>query len=173
MLTLIIAIIGAITGILALIIQFVEYRKSKVKLKVCLDIKKSFYTSGDNTYKCKYFGVLSVKISNCSSLPITIDEAEIECDNNVCKYFNENKKINNRHVYDKHSFTEIELYEQAKLPIRIECYDTIFLSFIFPFFDEFINKKFNYILKTPRKDYKFKFKLNNFESLFKNKEREE
>lgn len=36
MITLIIAIVGAITGILAIILQYIEYRKSKVKLKVNL-----------------------------------------------------------------------------------------------------------------------------------------
>ena len=42
MTTLIIAIIGAITGVLALILQYIEYKKSKVKLKVNLDEKNHF-----------------------------------------------------------------------------------------------------------------------------------
>ena len=78
------------------------------------------------------------------------------------------KHINKKHVYDKQSYTEIVLFEQAKLPYRINCYDTTFLSFIFPFFDEFINNKFEFILRTPRKEYKYKFKLNELEEMFKN-----
>jgi len=166
MITLIIAIIGAITGILALILQYVDYKKSKVKLKINLNDKKSFYTTGDNTYKCKYFGVISVKISNCSSLPITIDETEIRYDKIIRQYFNREIKVNKKHVYDDKSYTEVTLFNQSKLPLRIECYDTIFLSFIFPFFDEFINNKFEFILKTPRKEYKCKFKIKKFEELF-------
>lgn len=166
MVTLIIAIIGAITGVLALIIQYVDYKKSKVKLKVLLEDRKSFYNTGDTTYKCKYFGVISVKISNCSSLPITIDEAEIKFNEVKRLYFNDKKNINKKHIYDNKSFTEIRLYEQPQLPLRIDCYDTVFLSFIFPFFDEFVNKDFNFILRTPRRDYKHKFKLNEFESIF-------
>lgn len=166
MITLIIAIIGAITGVLALIIQYIDYKKAKVRLKVRLLENKSFYSTGDDSYKCKYFGVISIKISNCSSLPITVDEAEIKYNEIKRFYFNKKKSVNTRHSYVNNSFTEVSLYEQPHLPIRIDCYDTVFLSFVFPFFDEFINKKFNFILKTPRKDYKYEFELNEFESLF-------
>lgn len=168
MITLIIAITGAITGVLALILQYIEYKKSKVKLKVNLDEKKSFYSTGDTSYKCKYFGVISIKISNCSALPLTIDEAEIKYNDVLLHYFSKEKHINKKHVYDKQSYTEIVLFEQAKLPYRINCYDTTFLSFIFLFFDEFINNKFEFILRTPRKEYKYKFKLNELEEMFKN-----
>lgn len=175
MITLIIAIVGAITGILAIILQYIEYRKSKVKLKVNLVENKSFYstgnTSGDTNYKCKYFGVISIKISNCSALPITIDEAEIKYNEILRPYFSKEKAVNKTHKYDKQSYTEVVLFEQAKLPYRIDCYDTTFLSFIFPFFDEFINNKFEFILKTPRKQYKYKFKLSNFEEMFKKSRR--
>lgn len=167
MITLIIAIIGAVTGMLALALQYIEYKKTKVKLKINLDKRKSFYTTGDNTYKCKYFGVISVKISNCSSLPITIDEAEIIYDKIVRKYFNKEIMINKRHNYDDQSYTEVILFNQSKLPLRIDCYDTVFLSFIFPFFDEFINNEFKFVLKTPRKEYKYKFKIREFEEIFK------
>ena len=77
MITLIIAIIGALTGIIGLIIQFIEYKKSQVRLKIKFIDEKSFYTTGSTSYKCKYFGVISLKISNCSSLPITLDEVKI------------------------------------------------------------------------------------------------
>lgn len=168
MTTLIIAIIGAITGVLALILQYIEYKKSKVKLKVNLDEKKSFYSTGDTSYKCKYFGVISIKISNCSALPITIDEAEIKCNDILQPYFSKEKHVNRKHIYNKQSYTEVSLFEQAKLPYRVDCYDTTFLSFIFPFFDEFINNEFEFILRTPRKEYKYKFKLSEFEEMFKN-----
>lgn len=46
MITLIIAITGAITGVLALILQYIEYKKSKVKLKVNLDEKNHFILRG-------------------------------------------------------------------------------------------------------------------------------
>ena len=171
MITLIIAIVGAKTGILAIILQYIEYRKSKVKLKVNLVENKSFYSTGDTSYKCKYFGVISIKISNCSALPITIDEAEIKYNKVLRPYFSEEKTVNKTHTYDKQSYTEVVLFEQAKLPYRIDCYDTTFLSFIFPFFDEFINNKFEFILKTPRKQYKYEFKLSNFEKMFKKSRR--
>lgn len=164
--TLVIAIIGAITGIASLIIQYVDYKKSKVKLRVNLDERKSFYNTGDKLYKCDFFGVLSLKISNCSSLPITIDEAEIKHNGIKRIYINEKKQINNSHKYDDNRFTEISLYEQPQLPLRIDCYDTVFLSFVFPFFDEFIDKEFEFVIKTPRKDYKYTFKIKDFESIF-------
>lgn len=171
MITLIIAIIGAITGVLALILQYIEYRKSKVKLKVDLVDNKSFYSTGNTSegtkYNCKYFGVISIKISNCSALPITIDESEIKYKKILRSYFSKEIKVNKKHVYDNQSYTEVALFEQAKLPYRIDCYDTTFLSFIFPFFDEFVSTKFEFILKTPRKQYKYKFKLNEFEEMFK------
>ena len=168
MLTLTIAIIGAITGVLALMLQYIEYKKSKVKLEVNLNDRKSFYTTGDNRYKCKYFGVISIKISNCSSLPITIDEAEIKYNKISHEYFNNEIKVDKEHNNNDRSYTEIQLFNQPKLPFRIDCYDTAFLSFIFPFFDEITNNKFEFILKTPRKEYKSKFKINEFEEIFKN-----
>lgn len=89
--------------------------------------------------------MISIKISNCSALPITIDEAEIKCNDILKPYLSREKHINKTHIYDKQSYTEVSLFEQAKLPYRIDCYDTTFLSFIFLFFDEFI-------LRTPRKE---------------------
>lgn len=165
--TLIIAIIGAITGILGLIIQFIEYKKSNVRLKMIIDEKKSFYVPNiDKYYQCDYSGVVTMKISNCSSLPITIDEAMITCDNRILMYLNCEKKIKNEYKLDEDKSIIIKVYKQPILPLRIECYDTIFLSFIFPFFDEIKEKKFEFILKTPRKDYKKNIIIKDFNLIF-------
>ena len=122
MITLIIAIVGAITGILAIILQYIEYRKSKVKLKVNLVENKSFYstgnTSGDTNYKCKYFGVISIKISNCSALPITIDEAEIKYNEILRPYFSKEKAVNKTH--NMTSKVAQKLYYLSKLNYHIE-----------------------------------------------------
>lgn len=167
MITLIIAIVGAITGIVSLLIQFNEYRKSNVKLIVEIDDRKSFYTTGSKNYKCEFFGVISLKISNCSSLPITIDEVSISCESKTLRYFNKKIEVDKKHNYSENSYSEIKLYEQRELPLRIECYDTLFLSFIFPFWDDIGSKKFCFNIKTPRKNYKYFYKLNDFKRKFK------
>lgn len=167
MITLIIAIIGALTGIIGLIIQFIEYKKSQVRLKIKFIDEKSFYTTGSTSYKCKYFGVISLKISNCSSLPITLDEVKINSSKHCIKYFNKNIQVDKSHKYSNNSFTEITLYDNAKLPLRIDCYDSIYLSFIFPFWDKIESNQFNFNIITPRKNYKYIFRLTSFESKFK------
>lgn len=159
--TLIIAIIGAITGILSLVIQFVEYSKSNVNIIMKIDERRTFYNEIENknqtVYRCKNMGVISLKISNCSSLPITIDEAKIIHNDNNILYLNSKKTINCGKVMDDKRILSINLYEQANLPLRIECYDTVYLSFIFPFIDNIIESESEFVLITPRRNYKEKF----------------
>lgn len=168
MITLIIAIIGAVTGIVALIIQFVEYKKSSVKLVIEIDEHISYYLKNTNeTYKCEYIGVISAKISNCSSLPITIDEVIIVLDNYKVKHEPKMTKTTLEVKKGENTYTYLTINDKPKIPLRIECYDTVFVSFAFPFFDKFLNEKFELQLLTPRKTYKKKIELEEYITKFK------
>lgn len=139
--TLIIAIVGAVTGIIALIIQFVEYRKSAVKLKVQINDENSYSMPTGNKY---IIGSVSAKISNCSSQPITIDEVFAVLGKNRIEHLNVNEQ------------------KEDEIPRRIDCYDTTFITFHFCWFDDFVNKEFELHLITPRKIYKRKVKVKEY-----------
>ncbi len=157
--TLTIAIFGATTGIISLIIQFIEYRKSKVKLRIKIEDRYTYYTTGDSSYKCEYFGIVSLKLSNCSALPITLDEVFVKTNYYNKKHIKELTNFNTSVPAKNGGSYDLRPFKSADLPLRIDCYDSVFISFRFPFFDEYINKDIELVLVTPRKEYKMKINV--------------
>jgi hypothetical protein len=116
-----------------------------------------------NEYDSEKAAVISLKISNSSSFPITIDEVYIK---NHTKIFHNNgftfapieiKLENNK-------FTYLPPKTIAKIPLRIEPYDTVQISFRFPFFKGSDN--FKLFLSTPRKNYSLRVKLLEYHELY-------
>mgnify|MGYP001658431838 CR=1 FL=1 len=167
---LILGIIGAITGSLALIIDFFNYKFYMPKL-ILKPLKNSYFLDKENVkeitnYNSKRIAIISLKISNSSAHPITIDEVFIKNFQNIIKHYNDFKitvpqiQIGN----NPKTYTYINPEKIATLPLRMEPFDTQYVSFRFPFFDD-CNLTFKLVFVTPRKNYSVKVNLLEYHEL--------
>ena len=165
---LILSIIGVVTGSLALAIDFFNYKFYLPKL-IIKPLRNSYIIKSEDipnlTFKTTKIAVVSVKISNSSAHPITIDEVYVEEASNN-KHYNDLKFQIPRVLTDE--VNRIETYispeKIAIIPLRIEPFDTQYVSFRFPFFNN-TNPSFKLVLVTPRKNYSVKVKLLEYHEL--------
>ena len=167
-LELILSIVGVITGSLALAIDFFNYKFYLPKL-IIKPLRNSYIIKSEDipnlTFKTTKIAVVSVKISNSSAHPITIDEVYVE-EASKNKHYNDLKFQIPRVLTDE--VNRIETYispeKIAIIPLRIEPFDTQYVSFRFPFFNN-TNPSFKLVLVTPRKNYSVKVKLLEYHEL--------
>lgn len=189
---LIIALIGAITGTLALIFQVLEYLLQKPNIECELDdILDSYWISGDgldliNTSEpTGYFiknsdvVVISLKITNTKSIPITIDsvyKGDIPVSIPNDWNFNDPEvpfqfsKLNSS-IHD----IEVPLLhaDKHRFPLRIDGYDSVKTAIVFLVdpSKSSINdpKSVELSIKTPAKTFSFQCEVTNFEEHLKHK----
>lgn len=173
----IISILGFLISLISIAIHIINFRYVLPRMKFEIQ-SNSFYCTAEDfkvkNFDSKYFAIISVKISNLSLHPITIDDA----------YLNE-YVLNNSHfnsikfevleipnpkpfkflkVGETHSYSIIP-YESATLPMRINGFDTVLCSFKMSF-DKDINRKHHTLfISTPRKVYKVPLSLKEYRSL--------
>lgn len=168
---LLLGIIGSITGVFSLLLQFLDFKSLVPKLRVTINKERSFFYTDedqiivDNNYLTKHFAAIAVQIENISSTPITISSV----------YLKENKKsfIKYPHANDfKLKDPEVQINDisrfiltlpnSLKLPFRIDRYDSIYLLLKFPFIPDCDAPTL--FFETPTKKYSWKAKLSSFRS---------
>ncbi|WP_306583711.1 hypothetical protein [Fusobacterium ulcerans] len=166
---LILSIIGVITGSLALIIDFFNYKFYLPKL-IFKQLKNSYILNKEDIdiiYSTKKIAVISAKISNSSAHPITIDEVFIKHSENI-KHENDLTFKTPEVIIEKNEnvikYTYMKPNQIAILPLRIEPFDTQYVSFRLPYFDDH-KSKFKLVFVTPRKNYSAKVKLSEYHEL--------
>lgn len=134
-----ISLFSVFISAVALIINYLNYKRYAPKLKFKFLIEKSCLIPKSirqlDGYKTDEFVVISYKISNTSAQPITIDEVTAQAIDH--KGF---PKIHQEFTFDKisHQFSNTLMFNfnpnpPAKLPLRIQPYDSAYVSFRFPF----------------------------------------
>lgn len=129
-----IACYGAIISTVVAIVQLYNFFKSRSLLSLDLDpMHGSYYINRDSciqiNYQGKYFLILSVKLSNKSSVPITIDGVYLLNSNNKKFYSNSNIKLQIRF----HNGHDIPFNEDSlNFPLRLNQYDSKKGTLIFP-----------------------------------------
>lgn len=177
-LTTFLSTIGLILSLVSLTIHYLNYRSSQSRMKFKVQPNSYYCKTKDfsiTNFESEYFAFISVKISNVSSLPITIDEVYL------------NKRILNGGHYNELKYTvpgipnpnfinivstpnetisySIDPLSDAELPLRIEPYDTKSHCFKIPF-DEHINiSQHTMFFSTPRKVYKVRLTLKEYHEL--------
>lgn len=182
--TLLIAIWGAITGTIGLILKALDFKEAKPNLKFELDkTKTSFYTdvSNINWDNIHYSGnwdsaIINVVIKNKGRQPVTISNIEAK------EYFsigNNNPKYHWRDVNlmrntlvrfikknDKDQVTtwlNLKYANTAELPLRMEAFESKSIRITVPFVDKSLSK--GHTLKcflkfiSVDKEYKFNFSV--------------
>lgn len=181
--TLIVAIVGAVTGLLSLVIQLLIYLLKKPKISCTLDLEDDSYWIEGSRLTLKEnrdrnlreiidrenIIVLSLEISNLNSIPITVTDI-----------FKDNMPISIRFNFEqpiiklksnliKMEFTLINP-DQLPLPLRLNGYDSVRTSIWFlTSKDESDIQDASITLKTPFKDFSFSFKVKSAEETLKNK----
>jgi hypothetical protein len=166
-LTTVLSIIGALTGTSGLAISFRDFWLSSPKLKIELDIQNSSYffnvkDLGDTGFVTNRSAIVSVKISNASSFPITIDRIFVK----KKKYFSFHsirfsttpREIN----VSPGRYTAYNVSKPLDLPLRIEPFDVIYGSVRLPFAEKLITEnkmKCNITFSTSRKLKRLKVSL--------------
>lgn len=169
----VIAIIGAFTGSLGLFLQTIGYLLKRPKIKCEKDTLFDSYwdkssnlmieshpiSTAESIYKSTDLIAISLIIKNKRNLPITIESIEIK------NGFKSSPDVKFKNPHFKNGFYLIPAKEN-KFPIRLDCYDVINLSVIYLLYPQDDNSKQNIksrketvIVKTPYKNFKFKFKI--------------
>ncbi|EFD04294.1 hypothetical protein HMPREF0631_1346 [Peptostreptococcus anaerobius 653-L] len=177
-LTTFISTIGLILSLVSLTIHYLNYRSSQSRMKFEI-LSNSYYCKAKDfsitNFESEYFALISVKISNVSSLPITIDEVYLNERFLNGGHYNELKYTvpeipNSKFIsyfktpHEALSYS-IEPLSDATLPLRIEPYDTKSHCFKIPF-DSHINRKSHKLfISTPRKTYKVDLTLKEYHEL--------
>jgi hypothetical protein len=154
----VIGTVGLLLSIVSLVLQYFSYKRYEPKLVIKEDgysftFNPSEYpiSVNDNKYTSGKAAVVSVKISNISANPITVDAVWIESTFRIMhrpfkSYDFELKIGENRYV-------SLAVRQAAVLPVRIAAYDTQYLSFRFPFYDSG-PENYTMHIETPKKAYK-------------------
>lgn len=173
-----ISTVGLVLSLVSLAIHYLNFRYTQSRMKFKIQPNSYYCNAKDfsvSGFESKYFAFISVKISNLSSLPITIDEAFLNYYILNGGHFNNLKfevpKVKNPkyiNAFETPNETvscSIYPYIPATLPLRIEPFDTILCSFKMPF-DSHINKKSHKLfISTSRKTYKIRLTLKEYHEL--------
>jgi len=168
--TLLIAIVGCITGVGSLVLQLSTYLLTAARLKINIDDSSHSYFFNSNDfklqgYKTNFSAVVSLVISNKSSYPLTIDNIYITSKKikYKMKHSNDFKFQPQSIPLGENSFSSHSPSKPINLPLRIESFDTIFASVRFPFFEQMVDNNdlsnpsnFKLMISTPRKVYRHK-----------------
>lgn len=174
----ILSLSGFIISVISLAIHYFNLRYLLPKMKFTIQTNSYYFKGKDfkvTNFESEYFAVISLKISNLSKLPITIDDAYLnyyilngghynDIEFEVPEVYNP-KYISIFKTPNENISYTISPYTPTTLPLRIEPFDTILCSFKMSF-DSHINRKSHKLfISTPRKTYKVDLTLKEYHEL--------
>ncbi|EGS9998316.1 hypothetical protein I9Y31_000505 [Clostridium perfringens] len=171
-LSLILSLIGCITGCAGLAINFHKFLTEQFKLKVCFsEINDIFFNKLENSNcETNFQGVVLINFVNKSSSPVTIYDIEAKIGDKILTH----RKYQETHFTlisevfsaSKRKLLEFPMDKQIELPLRIDSYDSYEGFLFFPFFPDTINKHeiINFTFKTTKKIIHKKHKMLKFET---------
>lgn len=162
-LSMIFSVIGIVTGLVALILQYINYKQQTVKLVFKL-VEKLSFTANITEHplpllKSTEHAILCIRISNCCAYPITIENVDAKRIDKGAPH--EHLFIDERVKFILPSYDEdghkvsLRLYPQAELPLRIDAFDSKYVSFLFTNADD-LQKPYLLTFETPRKKFTFR-----------------
>ena len=142
MLTIVLSIIGAITGFAGLAINFYKFLSERFKLKIIFSETDNIFFPKlkDSICKTNYQGIIRMNIINKSSSPVTVYDIDIFCNN--LKITNRKYETNEIVLLDevwsanKYSSLVFPMDKQFTFPLRLESYDSYEGVLFLPFFPD-------------------------------------
>lgn len=178
--SLIVAIIGCATGLISIIIVLINNIFQIGKQRFSLSEKrKSYYFKSDETnikgcYNTKICATVSIKATNQSSYPITIDEVVIQNKNLKAYHYNDFSFDYIEVPTAPNIVTSCDTEKLATLPLKLDPFETKYFAVGFPFFENLVltygeEIKAKLIVTTPRKKYKMNIFVPEYYSFFPNR----
>lgn len=179
--SLVFSCIGSLTGVSSLCVVAYNnaFQRGKQTFKISEQRGTYYFPASDTKvkgcWKPTYCAVVSIKAINNSSYPITISNAEIRKEGSSARHYNEFAFDN---IYIKESQdgeTWKDTEPNAKLPLKLEPFETKYFSFSFPFFKSFVSQygediDVELIITTARKEHKIKVVIPEYYGLFTNRD---
>lgn len=135
--TFVIAIVGCITGVCSLVLNFYKaiIEKPKLKIEVLMPNSNGFTQNQDKTYKCKTILCIHLSFSNVGTYPVSISNIFLQSLN--CKI----KPVSDyKHNYgiakDNVNSKAFHFYPFCELPKFIGVGEIAQVTLLFPFADE-------------------------------------
>lgn len=175
-LTFYLSIIGAITGISGLLLNFFDYWKTRPRLKAEIIHEKTFFFDKSDeikpnlskSYRTNRAAVISIEIQNASVHPVTLSKITVSQNSetfSIRNAFSSNMKYNIIQKGDTiTSYSEIIFDDPITIPIRLEAYDSTSGTLRLAFLENAVLDSNNNIpvvvsLFTPRKTFKIEVSL--------------
>ena len=175
-LTFYLSIIGAITGISGLLLNFFDYWKTRPRLKAEIIHKKTFFFDKSDeikpdfseSYRTNRVAVISLEIQNASVHPVTLSKISVSQNSKIYSIGNAFSSSMKYNIIRKNdtitSYTEIIFDDPITTPIRLEAYDSTSGTLRIAFLDDAVLDSNNNIpvvvsLFTPRKTFKIRVSL--------------
>lgn len=179
-LSLILSIIGCVTGVASLLINFYKILIERSKLDVKFhDELRQYFDKLENlsSFDTKFQGFVYITFVNKSSLPITIYGIDTFCNNK--QFFH--RKYDEKNIelvtdfYSNNYFTETkrntyEMSSQVVLPLKLEPFSAFSGFMFFQVLPDVIEETQNidFTIKTTRKTLKRSCSINKFETRIHN-----
>lgn len=175
--TQIIALIGCITGICSLVLNFYKIlsEKPRIKFEDYRFYLNGFYDNDDGTYESNKILIINLRILNISIFPISLKGTMIKYNNLILEPHPEYKLNRISFKHDDKSGIHYTIDKQIIFPLTIEPMQIINCSLVFPFadelfriYDEDAHKPMEIDLNLLTANKKLKFKTKIFELTEKN-----
>lgn len=167
---LILGIVGSVTGVVALLIQLFDFRSYIPKLKFKIDKDRCYvFDKSDielERYRTEKFCLIPLQIDNVSAMPTTITAVSLNNPSKTQAPFphDAQMRIPQPNIsIGENTFITIDIPKTMDLPIRINAYDSLYLSFRFPFMPD--SNSVTLCLETPTKNYSLKVALTEFHTV--------
>ena len=134
---LVISIVGCITGIISLLIVILYNTFQIGKQKISVSERRGTYYFDSSVTKIKgasgvkYCAIVSLKVTNQSSYPITLDNAYIKTRSN---YHLDEFRYDDIIVINNRGESWIDTEAIVRLPLKFEPFETKYFALAFPFF---------------------------------------
>lgn len=171
-LSLVLSIIGCITGVASLLINFYKVLIERTKLSVEFDQNQCLYfdkLESYSDYNTKFQSFIYIRLINKSSNPITIYNIQTHCNDKEIFHHSYNGSTIELVFFKNPNRTTIKPYnmdKQIKLPLKIDGFSVfqgyIFYDFLPDLHNE--NQEFNLTIKTSRKIIKKSCLVNKFKT---------
>lgn len=161
--SLLLSLIGCITGIASLLINFYKALTERTKLKIEFDNNKCLFfqkLTNYSSYKTNYQGFVYIRLINKSSFPITIYDIKTLLFNKEIFFHkykgNEIELILKRKSATNYTAKPYDMTNQVTLPIKLEPFSVFQGYMFFDFLPDSFNKSvdFKFTIKSSRKTLK-------------------
>lgn len=134
--TFFVAIVGCVTGVASLLINFYKILVERPKLRV-VSVKPHLngFSSTVSGYNSDHPLLLNLRLSNIGRFQLSVSQIYLVNKGRVIRFYQEAPLPNINYQIDEHTRSSYQLYGKVRLPLLLEIGAVCTASFVFPFSD--------------------------------------